>query len=206
MAMASEAKPARGGALYLLSMLVRRVGLLILALGLVRYGLTVGQAYMPHETVASIESAYAGAGVCVAQKLEVFRILSFRRLKGMSEEEIRAEHARQCEGPNTVKGNINVLLAWNDHTMAEHKTWMFLSPATAEKLVERGRLQRDAVRIRYASTAPGASVVLMEEIDASKAESGRIMLAGGALFLVGVPGGLLARRRRLRSAGAEPTS
>jgi hypothetical protein len=183
-------------------MLLRRVGLLIVALGLLRYGLAIGQAYMPHETVATIESAYGGPGVCVAQKLEVFRILSFRRLKGMSEEEIRAEHARQCEGPNTVKGNINVELVWNDHTMAEHKTWMLVTPATAEKLVERGRLRRDAVRIRYASTAPGASVVLMEEIDAYKAEALRIALAGGALFLVGLAGGSLVRLLRSRSIPA----
>jgi hypothetical protein len=125
-------------------------------------------------------------------------------LQGHVREEIRAEHARQCEGPNTVKGNITVELVWNDHTMAEHKTWMLVSPATAERLVERGRLRRDAVRIRYASTAPGASVVLMEEIDAYKAEALRIALAGGALFLVGVPGGLLTRwlrSRSLRSAG-----
>ncbi len=202
MATAFEAKPARGGVLRLVSMLVRRVGLLIVALGLVRFGLAVVQAYMPHETVASIQSAYGGPGVCVAQKFEVFKVLSFRRLKGMSEEELRAEHARQCEGPNSVKGNINVELVWNDHTMAEHKTWMLVSPATAEKLVERGRLRRDAVRIRYASTAPGASVVLMEEIDAYKAEALRIALAGGALFLVGLAGGLLVRLFRSRSLGS----
>src|SRR5262245_7583034 len=106
MTMASEARPVRNGVLYLGSVLFRRLGLLIVALGLVRYGLTVRQARMPHETVATIEDAYAGRGVCVAQKLEVFRVLNFRLLKGMSDEDIRAEHARQCEGPNTVKGNI----------------------------------------------------------------------------------------------------
>jgi hypothetical protein len=206
MTIATESAPPSRGVLYLGAMLLRRLGLLIVVLGALRYGLAAAQAYMPYETVASIESGYAGRGVCVAQKFEVFRVLSFRLLKGMSEEELRAEHARQCEGPNTVKGNITVLLAWNDHTMAEHKTWMLVSPATAEKLVERGRLQRDAVRIRYASTGPDAAVVLMEEIDASKAEAGRIALAGGALFLIGVPGGLLARRRRMRSPGLEPTS
>jgi hypothetical protein len=198
MTMASETRPVRSGVLYLGSMLFRRLGLLIIALGLVRWGLTVMQAHMPHETVATIENAYAGRGVCVAQKLEVFRVLNFRLPKGVSDEEIRAEHARQCEGPNTVQGPIYVTLAWNDHTMAEHKTRMQISPATAENLVERGRLRRDAVRIRYGSTAPDAIVVLMEEIDASKSESLLIVLAGGAVFLLGVPGGLLARWRRSR--------
>ena len=89
-------------------------------------------------------------------------------------------------------------LVWNDHAMAEHKTRMQISPATAEKLVERGLLRRDALRIRYGSTALDTSVVLIEELDASKSESLLIVLAGGAVFLLGVPGGLLARRRRSR--------
>jgi hypothetical protein len=195
MTIATESAPPSRGVLYLGAMLFRRLGLLIVALGLVRYGVTVGQAYMPYETVATIERAYAGRGVCVARRLEIFRILSVQRGQDMSEEEIRAEHARQCEGPNTVIGNISVVLVWNDHTMAEHKTSMVVSPATAEKLVERGMLRRDAVRIRYASTGPNASVVLMEEIDASEAEAARVVLAGGVVFLVGLVGGLIARLR-----------
>src|SRR5262245_9242530 len=106
------AAPGAGpGALSLIAMLLRRLGLLVLALGAVRYGLTYEQAHMPHETVATIESGYAGAGVCVAQQLELFKIFNAQRLRGMSEDEIRAEHARQCEGPDTVKGNINLVLA-----------------------------------------------------------------------------------------------
>jgi len=51
------------GILFLGSMLFRRLGLLIIALGLVRWGLTVMQVmHMPYETVATIENAYAGRG------------------------------------------------------------------------------------------------------------------------------------------------
>jgi hypothetical protein len=38
MTMASETRPVRSGVLYLGSMLFRRLGLLIIALGLVRWG------------------------------------------------------------------------------------------------------------------------------------------------------------------------
>lgn len=198
MTAASEARPGRSGILYLGSMLLRRLGLLIVALGALLYGLTFVHAAMPHETVASIENGYAGIGTCVAQRLELFKLFNSRRLAGMSEEQILAEHARQCEGPKTVKGDIFLMLVWNDHTMAEHKTKVLVSSATAEKLIERGRLQRDAVRIRYTSTSPDAPVVLMEEIEASRTDSGRIVLAGGGLALLGFAGGLLARRRSSR--------
>jgi hypothetical protein len=192
------ARSKRGAILYLGAMLLRRLGLVAIALAAVRYGLTLKQAHMPHETVATIERAYAGPGVCVARKLELFKIFNAQRLKGLSEDEIRAEYARQCDGPETVSGNITVVLVWNDHAMAEHKSTLIVSRATAEKLVDRGRLQRDAVRVRYASTAADAGVVLMEEIDASKAESVLIMLAGAALLVSGVVGGMLARWLRSR--------
>jgi hypothetical protein len=190
----TAAPVARPGALSLVAMLLRRLGLLVVVLGAVRYGLTFVHASMPHETVASIESGYAGHGVCVAQRLELFKILNAQRLRGMSEEEIRAEHARQCEGPNTVKGDIYLVLTWNDYAMAEHKTTVLVSSATAERLIERGRLRRDAVRIRYRSTSRDAPVVLMEEIEAARAESGLVMLAGGVLALVGFVVGLLRRK------------
>ena len=132
----------------------------------------------------------------MAQRLELFKIFNAQRLRGMSEEEIRAEHARQCAGPDTVKGDIYLVLAWNDYTMAEHKTSVLVSAATAERLVERGRLRRDAVRIRYTSTSRDAPVVLMEEIEAARTESGLIVLAGGVTALLGFALGLVRRKPR----------
>jgi hypothetical protein len=96
----------------------------------------------------------------VAQQYEVFKLFNLRRFKAMPEEEIRAEHARQCAGPDAVVGDIYLALAWNDHAMGEHKSTVLVSATTAEKLVARGRLQRDAIRIRYGSTARDALGVL----------------------------------------------
>jgi hypothetical protein len=141
----------------------------------------------------------------VAQQYEVFKLFNLRRFKAMPEEEIRAEHARQCAGPDAVVGDIYLALAWNDHAMGEHKSTVLVSATTAEKLVARGRLQRDAIRIRYGSTARDAPIVVVQEIEASRRDAGLIALAGAALALPGFALGLLWRWRsapRGRGAGA----
>jgi hypothetical protein len=58
----------RGTGLYLSGMLLRRRGLLVVAFGALRYGLSFVHAGMPHETVATIERAWAGHGTCVARR------------------------------------------------------------------------------------------------------------------------------------------
>jgi len=103
---------------------------------------------------------------------KLFKLFNLRRFKDMPEDEIRAEHARQCLGPDAAVGDIYVVLAWNDHAMGEHKSTVLVSATTAEKLVARGRLQRDAIRIRYASTARDAPIVVVQEIEASRREAG----------------------------------
>src|SRR5262245_14997596 len=196
---ASDPAPVRRGTgLYFSGMLLRRFGLLIVAFGALRYGLSFVEAGMPHETVATIERARAGRGTCVAQKYEVFKLLNLRRFKDVPEDEIRAEHARQCAGPDAAVGDIYLVLAWNDHAMGEHKSMVLVSATTAEKLVARGRLQRDAIRIRYASTALDAQIVVVQEIEASRRHAGLIALAGAALALPGFAMGLLWRRRSVR--------
>src|SRR5262245_18161113 len=190
----------RGTTLYFSGMLLRRLGLLIVAFGALRYGLTFVGAGMPHETVATIERARAGRGTCVAQKYEVFKLFNLRRFKDVPEDQIRAEHARQCAGPDVAVGDIYLVLAWNDHAMGEHKSMVLVSARTAEKLAARGRLHRDAIRIRYASTALDAQIVVVEEIEASRREAGLIALAGAALAL---PGFALGLRWRWRSARRE---
>lgn len=174
----------------------RRLGLFVIALGAARYGLAALQANMPHETVATVERAYADRNSCVAQEFNVFRILNGPRLKGMSLEEVQAAYERQCEGAQSVGGNITLVLAWTDHNMGEHKTTAMVSPGAGEKLVQRGRLQRDAARIRYASTAKDAPVVLMEEIEASQRESVRIAMVGALVTVLGMVGGGFAGWRR----------
>lgn len=191
-----EIKPRPGGVLHLVSTIFRRLGLFVIALGVLRYGVAALQANMPHETVATVESAYAGRNTCVAQEFTVFKILNAPRLKGMSDEEIEAAYERQCEGANSVGGNITLVLTWTDHNMGEHKTYALVSPATGEKLIQRGRLQRDAARIRYTSTAKDAAVVLMEEIESSQREAARIMMAGAVVTLLGTMGGALLSWRR----------
>jgi hypothetical protein len=190
-----QPKLRRGAGVYLGGMLLRRLGLLILAFGALRYGLSFVHASMPHETVATIERAWAGRGTCVAQQYEVFKLFNLRRFKDMPEDEIRAEHARQCAEPDAAVGDIHLILAWNDHAMGEHKSTVLVSVTTAEKLVARGRLQHDAVRIRYASTARDAPIVVVQEIEASRRDAGLLALAGAALALPGFALGLLWRRR-----------
>ena len=204
----SDPAPVRRGTvlhlttvLHLSGMLLRRLGLLIVAFGALRYGLSIVDAGMPHETVATIERARAGRGTCVTQKYEVFKLFNLRRFKDVPEDEIRAEHARQCAGPDAAVGDIYLVLAWNDHAMGEHKSMVLVSARTAEKLVARGRLQRDAIRIRYASTALDAQIVVVEEIEASRREAGLIALAGAALALPGFALGLLSRWRSARHGG-----
>ncbi len=194
----STSVPAPRGtvALYFGGMLLRRVGLLIVAIGALRYGLTFVHAGMPHETVATIESAWAGRGTCVAREYKVFKAFNVLRFKDMPEEEIRAEHARQCADPKAPVGDVYLLLAWNDHAMGEHKSRVLVTADTAKTLVAYGHLQRDAIRIRYASTSPDAPVVVMQEIEASRVEARRIVLAGAALALPGFALGLLWRWRR----------
>jgi len=203
---ASDPAPVRRGTgLYLSGVLLRRLGLLVVVFGALRYGLSFMHAGLPHETVATIESAWAGHGTCVAQQYEVFKLFNLRRFKDMPEEEIRAEHARQCAGPDAVVGDIYLALAWNDHAMGEHKSTVLVSATTAEKLVARGRLRRDAIRIRYGSTARDAPIVVVQEIEASRRDAGLIALAGAALALPGFALGLLWRWRsapRGRGAGA----
>src|SRR5262245_62931002 len=110
---ASDPAPVRRAAgLYLIGMLLRRLGLLIVAFGALRYGLSFMHASMPHETVATIESAWAGRGTCVAQKYELFKLFNLHRFKDVPEDEIRAEHARQCAGPRAAVGDIYLVLAW----------------------------------------------------------------------------------------------
>src|SRR5262245_22618054 len=204
----SDPAPVRRGTvlhlttvLHLSGMLLRRLGLLIVAFGALRYGLSFVDAGMPHETVATIERARAGRGTCVTQKYEVFKLFNLRRFKDVPEDEIQAEHARQCAGPDAAVGDIYLVLEWNDHAMGEHKSMVLVSARTAEKLVARGRLQRDAIRIRYASTAPDAQIVVVEEIEASRREAGLIALAGAALALPGFALGLLSRWRSARRGG-----
>src|SRR5262245_20545287 len=60
----------------------------------------------------------------------------------MPEDEIRAKHARQCEGTDAGVGDIYLVLAWNDHAMGEHTSTVLVSATTAEKLVARGCLRR----------------------------------------------------------------
>src|SRR5258705_12829420 len=134
--MSAPATPRqRGAGLYLLSMLLRRLGLIAIVLGAVRYGLTALQVNMPYETVATIESAHVfGRAVCVASEFKVFKLMNAYRLKDMSEDQIRAAHERQCEGATTGGAHVTLTLTWNDHTMAEHKTPMLVSSATADKL------------------------------------------------------------------------
>src|SRR5262245_56142871 len=193
---ASDPTPVRRGTgLYLSGMLLLRLGLLIVAIGALRYGLSFVHAGMPHETVATIERAWAGHGTCVAQQYAVFKLLNLPRFKDMPEDEIRAEHARQCAGPDAAVGDIYLVLAWNDHAMGEPTFRVLVSAATAETLVARGRLQRDAVRIRYASTARDAPIVVAQEIEASRRDAVLMALAGAALALPGFAMGLLWRRR-----------
>jgi cobalamin biosynthesis protein CobT len=100
-------------------------------------------------------------------------------------------------------GEIYLVLAWNDHAMGEHKSTVLVSATTAEKLVARGRLRRDAIRIRYASTARDAPIVVVQEFEASRRDAGPIALAGAALALPGFALGLLWRwRSTLRGGGA----
>src|SRR5215510_11584875 len=132
---------------------------------------------------------------------KLFKLFNLRRFKDMPEDEIRAEHARQCVGPDAAVGDIYVVLAWNDHAMGEHKSTVLVSATTAEKLVARGRLQRDAIRIRYASTARDAPIVVVQEIEASRREAGLIALAGAALVLPGFALGLVWRWRSAPRGG-----
>lgn len=182
--------------LYLIALTLSRLGLLVLVLGAVRYGLTLMQANLPHETVATIDRTWLrGSGGCIANDLALFKLLHSRRLKGLSEDDIRTEHARQCAGASTSGSNVTLVLAWNDHEMKEYKTAVLVSTSTADKLIESGRLQRDAIRVRYNSSNPSGTLVLMEEIDVSLRESLYLLIGGGIAVVMGFLGGLLYRAR-----------
>lgn len=179
--------------LYLVSAVARRLGALVAVLALLRYGVTLHQAQLQHETVASIERMWVSGTACLATSLELFKLLHGQRLKGRSEEEIVAEHDRQCEGRSTFGSNVALDLSWNDAAMKEHKTSVLLSAATADMMIRNGRLRRDAVVVRYDPASPSASLVLVEEIENSKRES--LYLFGGSVLavLLGFVGGYLYR-------------
>lgn len=188
--------------LYLISATLRYLGLLVVVLAGVRYGLTMMQASLPQETVASIDLAWLrGSAPCIASDLKVFTLLHQQRLKGLSEEQILREHALQCEGATTAGSNVTLVLTWNDQAMKEHKTAVLVSSATADKLIQSGQLQRNAVRVRYSPSNPGGTLVLMEEIEASWRESLILLAGGGIAVLLGIVGGLVFRAQ-WRGAGA----
>lgn len=182
--------------LYLISLTLRRLGLLVLVLGALRNGLTLLQSNLQHETVATIDRAWLrGTAPCIARDLELFKLVHAQRLKGLSEDQVRAEHAKQCAGISTGGSNVTLVLAWNDHQMKEYKTAVLVSTATADKLIESGRLQRDAIRVRYGSANPSGTLVLMEEIDVSLRESLYLLIGGGLSVVLGILGGMLFRAR-----------
>jgi hypothetical protein len=192
---AGVGKPASNALawLYLVSAVARRLGMLVAVLALLRYGVTLHQAGLQHETVASVDRAWVNGTACLATSLELFKLLHEPRLKGKSEEEIVAEHGRQCAGGSTSGSNVALELTWNDAAMKEHKTSVLLSPATADMMIRGGRLSREAVVVRYDPANPSASLVLVEEIENSKRES--LYLFGGSVLavLLGFAGGYLFR-------------
>lgn len=181
--------------LYLGSMTLRRLGAFVIVLALVRLGIAMLQGNFQHETVATIEGAWVSGSACVASNLALFKLLHARRLEGMSEEAIAAEHDKQCAGASTSGSNVALRLSWNDHEMKEHKTSVMVSSATADRMIRSGRLQRDAVRVRYSTSNPDGTLVLMEEIEASRTES-LYMLVGALLAVIlGIAGGYWHRTR-----------
>lgn len=185
--------------LYLVSATLRRLGVFVVVLAFVRLGITMLQGSFQHETVATIDRAWVNGSACVASSLALFKLLHAQRLKGMSEEAVAAEHDRQCAGSSTSGSNVALQLSWNDHEMKEHKTSVMVSSVTADRMIRSGRLQRDAVRVRYSTSNPDGTLVLMEEIEASRTES-LYMLAGALLAVfLGIAGGYW-HRARMRGA------
>lgn len=196
---AMEQKLSAMGWLYVVSGTLSRLGAFVAVLALARLGVVLLQASLQHETVATVERAWVSGSACVASSIQLFRLLHAQRLKGLSDDEIAAEHDRQCAGKSTSGANVALQLAWNDHEMKEHRTSVLVSTATADRMIVSGRLKRDAVRVRYNPSSPDVSLVLVEEIENSRWES-LLMLAGAlCVTLLGLGGGYW-HRVRLRSA------
>ncbi len=175
--------------LYLVSATLRRLGAFVVMLALLRLGIAMFQGSLQHDTVATIDRAWVSGSACIASNLALFKLLHAQRLKGLSDEAIAAEHDKQCAGATTSGSNVALQLSWNDHEMKEHKTSVMISSATADRMIRSGRLQREAVRVRYSPTNPDGTLVLMEEIESARDES--LLMLGGALLavLLGIAGG-----------------
>jgi hypothetical protein len=136
---------------------------------------------------------------CVTTSLQLFKMLHAQRLKGMSDDEVAAEHDRQCAGKSTSGADVALQLTWNDHEMKQHRTSVTVSTAMAERMIVSGHLKWDAVRVRYNTSRPDVSLVLVEDIENSR--QGSLLMLAGALFvaLLGLAGGYW-HRLRLRAA------
>lgn len=198
---ATEQKLSAMGWFYVVSATLSRLGAFVAVLALARLGVVLLQANLQHETVATVERAWVSGSACVASSLPLYKLLHAQRLKGLSDEEIAAEHDKQCAGKSTSGANVTLQLAWNDHEMKEHKTSVMVSQTMADRMIVSGRLQRDAVRVRYNPSSPDVSLVLMEEIENSRQES-VLMLAGALIVtLLGLAGSYW-HRVRLRAVQA----
>lgn len=197
--MGEDQQPTGRAWLYLVSATLRQLGLLAVALVLVRLGNVMFQAHLENETVATIENIWVHGSACLAQDPALFRMLHGARLKGKSEAEIAAEYERQCADSSTSGANVTLTLSWNDQDMQERKTMVLVSTAVADRLIRHGRRQRDAVRVRYSPANPDATLVLMEEVENSRRETLYMLAAAALAVLLGLVGGAW-HRRLLRAA------